>query len=64
VTAPMTPEVVPAHQIRDGIEVEGWAVLFQTFDNPDIRQDFFDTEDQATRWARWLGARQQREVTA
>lgn len=60
----MTPEVVPAHQIRDGIEVAGWAVLFQTFDNPDIRQRFFDTEDQAARWAHWLGDRQQREATA
>jgi hypothetical protein len=64
VTAPMTPEVVPAHQIRDGIEVAGWAVLVQTFDSAEIRQDFFATEDQATRWARWLGARQQREATA
>jgi hypothetical protein len=64
-TTPMTPEVVPAHDIHDGIETAGWNVLFQTFDNPThIRQRFFVTQDQAVRWAKWFGGRQLRRAEA
>jgi hypothetical protein len=56
---PMRPEVVPAHAIYKGIETAGFNVLFNTVDNPNIRQHFLLTEDQAVRWAAWLQDRQE-----
>jgi hypothetical protein len=56
-TAPMTPEVVPAWSPKRGWH---WLVRFNTRDNPSIRMRPKATKDGAVRWARWLERRQGR----